>query len=625
MTESQQRVEQALRCLDAGDLAGAARLHRELQQQVGETPEVLHLAGMLAMKRGDLVTAGRLVAQARAASSAFRILADHGLLLAQQGQLREAVAELRQALEQRPGEAVLRYQLAKALHALHEREAAARECEAALAVRPDLVDARKLLGAICFSAQAFGAALEQFTHALAITPDSAQTHNNIGLALSGLGRHAEAVQSFRKALALKPDFIAACSNMLFCLTHVEDESAESIFAAHRAFGQAFTPLAARWPAHANTREPGRPLRLGFVSADLWNHPVADLIEEAWTALDKACFGIHVYYNNVIEDAMTARLKACAASWRAVQALNDQELSSLIQADGIDILFDLSGHTAGNRLPVFARKPAPVQASWIGYPATTGLAALDYYLADRFLAPPGRDDGLFTEKIVRLPAICRFRPEPDAPPANALPACSNGYFTFGSFNRNAKLGDGVVALWSNVLHAVPGSRMLLGAIDDEAVRASLIARFAARGVDEGRLQFHSRTDRQSYLRLHHQVDLILDTFPYSGGTTSAHALWMGVPALTLSGQALSSRQTATLLQHFGLSGFIAESEAGFVQAAADWAGRLDELNGLRLSLRARISDSRLFDPGLVARGLERAASAMWQRWCDGLTPESFELA
>jgi protein O-GlcNAc transferase len=226
--------------------------------------------------------------------------------------------------------------------------------------------------------------------------------------------------------------------------------------------------------------------------------------------------------------------------------------------------------------------------------------------------------------VRLPALCRFRPEPDAPPANPLPACANGYFTFGSFNRNAKLGDAVVALWSRVLHAVPGSRMLLGAIDDDAVRIALIGRFAAHGVDQGRLLFQPRTDRQAYLRLHHQVDMILDTFPYSGGTTSAHAIWMGVPVLTLSGQALSSRQSATLLQHFGLPEFVAESEAEFVRAAADWAGRLDELNGLRLSLRAKISDSRLFDAALVARGLERAAVVMWQRWCDGLTPESFEL-
>jgi protein O-GlcNAc transferase len=332
----------------------------------------------------------------------------------------------------------------------------------------------------------------------------------------------------------------------------------------------------------------------------------------------------VYHNNVAEDAVSARLRRLARQWHAVAGMDDAQLSGLILGEGIDILFDLSGHTAGNRLPVFARKPAPVQVSWLGYPATTGVAAVDYYWADRFLAPPGLDDPYFTEKIVRLPAVSRFLPEHDAPPLNPLPARSKGYFTFASFNRASKLSHAVVMLWARVLQAVPHSRLLLGALDNESMRGELLRQFAENGIPAGRMILHLRTDKQSYLRLHHEVDLLLDTFPYSGGTTSAHALWMGVPTLTMTGASLSSRQSATLLLHADLPGFIAKDESEFVALAAAWPERLEELDGIRASLRARIADSPMFDVAMIARGAERAATMMWQRWCDGLDPESFEV-
>jgi len=589
------------------------------------TSEMLHLQGIAALARGDTSQAAEFMDRAcRAGLPAFELLSDHGLLLFRLGRMQAATEKLHAALLQKPEDFRLRYVLARAYYTLNRHQAASLECTTILAQRPDMADARKLMGGIAYASRRYDLALSHFLPLLAAGPDSAHLRNNVGICLSALGRHAEALTHFRRALALKPDFIAAMSNMLFCLIHDESATQQDLLAAHQAFGRALAPLAAQHRPHANTRDTQRPLKLGFVSADLWNHPVAVLLLGVFAELDKERFQIHVYYNNVVEDSMSMKLRSLCHAWHGVAAMGDEQLEELVRAEEIDILLDLSGHTAGNRLPLFARKPAPVQASWIGYPATTGLDAMDYYLADRFMAPPGEDDPWVTEKIVRLPAVCRFVPESSAPPANALPAMAAGVFTFASFNRPEKLGDAVLALWARVLAAVPHSRLLLGAIYNDETLAALTRKFEALGVGSDRLVFRRQADVLAYLRLHHEVDMILDTFPYSGGTTSAHAIWMGVPSLTMSGTSMSSRQTAALMQHMGLPQFVVKNENQFVENAAYWTTHLDELNGIRTSLRERILKSPLLDAKPVARGVERALLSMWQRWCDDSAPESFEV-
>jgi predicted O-linked N-acetylglucosamine transferase (SPINDLY family) len=419
----------------------------------------------------------------------------------------------------------------------------------------------------------------------------------------------------------------AHSNLLFCLNHSETLSAQALFAEHRRFADRFeAPLRANWPQHNNSRNPERCLQVGFVSGDLRKHPVAQFLEPALAQLAQyPQLSLHAYYNHTIEDSVSQRLRGYLTHWHSIAGLSDAALAQKIREDGIDILYDLSGHTAKNRLLTFARKPAPLQVSWIGYPGTTGLSAMDYYQSDRFLFPDGRFDDQFIEKIVRLPAASAFLPSKDAPPVNALPALSNGYMTFGSFNRLSKISRSVVALWAQLLRALPDSRMLLGAMPQDGQNQTLIEWFAQEGIARERLDFHVRSDMERYLGLHHQVDICLDTFPYNGGTTTFHALWMGVPTLTLAGHTLAGWAGASILRHVGLEAFAAHDAADFVQKGLSWAGNLAALSDIRTGLRERYAKSARGQPAVVAASMERALRIMWQRWCAGLPTESFEVS
>ena len=551
---------------------------------------------------------------------------DLGLLVFDQGDLSDALACFRKAISLNPSNAG-----AHAAEGLvHKERGQWNEAIAAhrraLSIDPGFADAHNGLGTILHAQGKLSEAAASFRKAIAWKPDFVSAYSNLGATLSEMGRNDEAFAALREALAINPDYMVAHSNLLFCLSHDPGASAEEVFAEHRAFGDRFeAPFRGRWPEHRNLPDPGRRLRVGFVSADLRTHAVSSFIEPLWAALDPQQVEIWVYSNHVLEDKVTLRLKDLVHQWRKVVGMSDGELADQIGKDEIDILFDLSGHTAGNRLLSFARKPAPIQVSWIGNPNTTGLKAMDYYLADRFSAPPGLLDALFTEKIVRLPTGAVFQPLEHAPTVNGLPALGSGVLTFGSFNRSHKLTAAMVALWSRVLNSVPGSRMLLGGLPDASRQGNLAEQFARNGVDQGRLIFHPRVEMTEYLALHHQVDLILDTFPFGGGTTSCHAAWMGVPVLTLAGKTMSSRVGLIINSNLGLPEFITESDDAFVAQAVRWSRRLPELAALRASLRARVLASPMCQTQAVARSLEFALRTMWQRWCEGKSPESFTIA
>ena len=508
----------------------------------------------------------------------------------------------------------------------HQWNDAAVAFQKALSMEPDNAIVHNYLGAAYVHQDKLGEALTCFRKTISIKPDFAVAYSNLGTLLAQLGRHDEAVAALRQAISIRPDFVGGYSNLLFYLSHDAGVTPEEGFAEHRAFGDLVeAPFRGRWPHHRNLPDPGRRLRVGFVSADFRDHAVSSFIEPLWAALDPKQLEIWAYSNHPLEDEVTLRLRGLTHQWRKVAGLSDEELAGRILQDGIDILFDLSGHTGDNRLPTFARKPAPIQVSWIGNPNTTGLQAMDYYLADRFSAPPGLLDALFTEKIVRLPSGSLFQPSGQALAVNDLPALGSGVFTFGSFNRSDKLTEGVVALWSRVLNAVPGSRMLLGGLSEASSQLdNLVAQFARHGVDKERLVFHTRVPMTRYLALHHQVDLILDTFPFTGGTTTYHAAWMGLPVLTLAGKTMASRVGLIINSNLDLPEFITESEDAFVTQAVRWSQRLPELAALRASLRLRLLASPPCQTQAVARWLEIALRTMWQRWCEGKSPESFGI-
>ena len=448
------------------------------------------------------------------------------------------------------------------------------------------------------------------------------------------GRYAEAEKSLRegRAIGLKSKNVAgddelSYSHLLFIASHNPSIGPAELYAEHRQYGEAIEgPRRASWPRHANPREPERRLKVGFVSGDLHEHSVGQFLEPIVARLKtRPGLELHAYRTNPVEDALSRRLQSHFRSWTSVGAFTDDRLASKIQEDKIDVLIDLSGHTGHNRLPVFARKPAPVQVSWLGYPGTTGLGAMDYYLADRCWLPPGRFDGMFTEKLVYLPDRWAFRTHADAPAVGPLPALETGALTFGSFHRLGKINAATVELWSRLLLALPRSILRVAGIPVNGPQQALLDQFAAHGIGPERVTCHARSTMDVYLAFHNQVDIALDTLAYSGATTTMHSLSMGVPTLTVAGATPQARACAGILTNLGLEAFVAADAADFLDKARHWAGRLGELAELRRQLRARVQRSPGGQPEFIAAHLEAAMRHMWRGWCANLPPRVFDTS
>jgi predicted O-linked N-acetylglucosamine transferase (SPINDLY family) len=357
---------------------------------------------------------------------------------------------------------------------------------------------------------------------------------------------------------------------------------------------------------------------------LYNHAVAHFITPILEHLAPSPrLEIVIYANSFHDDHVSRHLHGLASIWRQVEKLTHAELAQLITSDTIDILIDLSGHTGFNRLPAFARKPAPLQLTWIGYPGTTGLQAMDYFLTDRYYSPPGVLDDQFTEKLLRLPACAPFLPSPVAPDISPSPSIKNGHITFGSFNRASKLSGEVIARWSTLLRMVPDAKMLLAAMPNKQASDRLRSWFAREGIAAGRLMFHGYTNIHDYLALHSQVDLCLDTYPYTSGTTGFHALWMGVPTLTMVGPTLPGYVSAAILSHAGLHDLIANGVEDFLDKGVALASDPSQLAGIRMAMRERMNNAASGRPDEIAKGLEGALRHIWQGWCAGTIPASFE--
>lgn len=552
--------------------------------------------------------------------------ADYGMIQQHMGLLEEALRSYRKAIEIDPNLVDAHSNAGAVLLRLGRFEEAIASQRRALAVRPDFAEAHFNLANVLRDGGRPLDAIASYRRALAVKPDLAHAHVGLGDVLKDLGEFDEAVENFRDALKIDPTLQEAYTSLLFCLSHDEHVDPETLYAEQRQFADRFeTPLISAWPAHRNDRDPKRDLRIGVVSADLRAHPVSYFFEPVLRQLAKyPSLTLHAYANQVAEDGVSRRLREQFRHWNPVAHRSADSLARRIAADAIDILIDLSGHTNGNRLQVFARRPAPIQVSWMGYPGSTGLKAMDYYFADAQFLPFDEFRGQFTEKLVHLPASAPFLPEPYAPPVNALPALANGYVTFGSFNRPSKLRPQVIALWSRLLHALPEARLLLGAMPREGHYDRLIEGFVREGVARERLEFHVRSDVASYLKLHGRVDVCLDTFPYSGGTTTAHALWMGVPTLTLAGRTPAGRQGAAILGKVGLPEFVASDTDDYVRKAVALATDFEALAALRAGMRARCEEAPNGRPEVIAAAVERAFRIMWERWCAGLPPESFTV-
>jgi predicted O-linked N-acetylglucosamine transferase (SPINDLY family) len=513
------------------------------------------------------------------------------------GHLDEAVACYGRALALSPDHAEAHHNLGNALDDRGESDEAIACYRRALELSPDNVAARINLGSALKNRGDVGGAVACHRRALELRPDYAVAHVNLGNALKIMGDLDGALASYRRALELSPDNTTAHSNLLFTLQYCPGITPAALAEAHAEFDRRHAePLRAAAPPHDKTPAADGRLRLGFVSPDLGRHPVGFFLVRVLENLRKEVVETICYSHRSLADGLTRRLQAASTEWRDVIGLNDERLASQIRADRIDILFDLAGHTASNRLLVFARKPAPIQISWIGYEGTTGLAAMDYLLADHLMIPPGSERH-YRETVLRMPDgyLCYDPPE-SAPLVGPPPSLINGFATFGSFNNPAKITPAVVATWAKILHAAPSARLLMKyrGLGDPAVNQRFLDLFDAHDIGSERLDVRPWSSYADYLATYREVDVALDPFPFSGSTTTCESLWMGVPVITIPGETFASRHSLNHLTNVGLPEMIAHNLDDYVSRAVALAGDPGRLAKVRSSLRERMAASPLCD-------------------------------
>jgi predicted O-linked N-acetylglucosamine transferase (SPINDLY family) len=543
--------------------------------------------------------------------------ANLGGVLDELGRTPEAQAHLNEALRLNPDYPEALNNLGFLLYHENNLDQALAALERALNLRPDYAEAHNNMGLVYSDKGDIDRALASYRRALEHKEDLADAYNNLAGNLFNQGHLEEAADTFTKAIAHGPDISTFQSNYLLALNYRADLGPGQVFAEHQRLGGTYpAPTIKRYP---NTPEPQRKLRVGYVSPDFRFHSVAFFLEPILKAHDRSRVDIYCYADVARPDSMTGHLKELSNHWRNIRGKADQEVADQIQTDEIDILIDLAGHTGNNRLPVFARKPAPVQVTYLGYPNTTGLSTIDYRLTDLEADPIGQE-AFHTEQLVRLPHgfLC-YTPPPDAPEVATLPVLAAGHITFGSFNNLAKMTPKVIGLWARILKAVPESRLVIKnrSMKDGPTRERYLTLFRDADIGAEQLDLVAWIpEAAGHLGTYARVDIALDTFPYHGTTTTCEALWMGVPVVTLAGDRHAARVGVSLLTRVGLTELIAPSSEEYVQRAVELAGDTERLVQLRAGMRERVSNSPLCDVKSFTRALEGAYREMWREWCAG---------
>jgi predicted O-linked N-acetylglucosamine transferase (SPINDLY family) len=509
------------------------------------------------------------------------------------------------------------YNLGNVHRQLGDARQAIKHIEQALAIEPRHADWRCNLGDLHYALLQLDDAIANYRAAVEIDPNYGRGYADLGGVLLIAGRVEEAMAAFDKVLELNPKRADVGSLSLLALHYRQGNEAPMLLEKHRSWARQHARGLERATAHRSLARPmGRRLRLGYVSPDFMRCPVASFIEPVLAAHDRREFELVCYSSGGQEDEVTGRLRGLCDVWRDISLIQDQNAADRIRADGIDILVDLAGHTAGGRLLLFARKPAPIQVTWLGYPNTTGLDTMDYRLTDAIADPEGETDRFHTEELVRLPAgfLC-YAPPPESSEVAVLPQLKTGHVTFGCFDNLARVTPDMVALWAEILRAQPSARLMLkayGLSADSACR-DLRERFQGHGIAPERFDLCApEFPAVRHLAKYREIDIGLDTFPYNGTTTTCEALWMGVPVVTLAGSTHASRTGASILSSTGLSEFVAPTPAQYVEIALQLAADPEKRRTLRAGLRARMRASPLLDAPRFARGLEAAYREMWEK-------------
>jgi len=600
---------------DQGQIDESVAAYRHALKLKPDYPEALNNLGAVLAHQGRLDEAiahyGRALELKRDFPDAQNNL---GNALRERGQFVEAEAVYRRALELNPGFAEAHNNLGAVLAEQGRFDDALAAYRRALELNPNSADAYNNIGAAFAEQRQFDGAVDACRRAIELKHDFPAAHSNLGSALKSLGQLDGAMAAFRDAIHFSPQFAAAHSNLVFAMHFHPGCSARDIAGecARWERQHAALPGASLRP-HGNDRTPDRRLKIGWVSSNFYFQSECYFVVPLFEAQDHRGFEIHAYSDAGRPDSITERLKKCVDVWHETRGYSDAQLAERIREDQIDVLVDLDMHMGRNRLPVFARQPAPVQVSWLAYPGSTGLSSIGYRLTDAYMEPPGEKSVWSPEEPVRLPDCwCCYDPITESPDINELPALSASAVTFGSLNNFAKMHDGVLARWARVLAAVKGSRLVM-LCPEGRTRERVLEFFGARGIEAGRVELLGYLSRWEYFRLYQRIDLGLDPFPYNGITTTCDSLWMGVPVLTLPGGLPASRAGLSLLSTVGLQEFVASSEDDYVRLAMELAGNLPRLAELRAALRPRMQASPLMDAPRFARNVEAAFRKIWERW------------
>lgn len=605
----------------AGRIRDAEIIYKQVLKAEPENEHANHFLGIIASQAGKNELAVEFISKAIAKNPAeASYLLNLGNVFRNQNNLPEALAAYQKALALKPDFPEAHYNLGLALQELGRLEEAVASYRQAIKLNADYAKAYNGLGIALRKLGRLDEAAAAFRQVLRISPGLASANNNLGNVFLAQGHLPEALATYRQALAAKQDYSLAHSNILMTLNYFPDITQEDIYRESLQWAdQHASRLLADEPLYENTRDRERKLRIGYVSPDFRDHSVASFFEPVLRAHDREAVEVFCYTDVRLPDAVTGRLQSQSDHWLSITGLADAAVASQIRTDAIDILVDLSGHTQDNRLLVFARKPAPVEVSWLGYPNTTGMKAVDYRLTDAIADPAGTSVTLHSESLIRLQGgfLC-YQPEESAPDVTGPPCQELGYITFGSFNNLTKLNLEVVRCWAEILHLVKDSRLLLKSkhFSNEAIRSEFMQLFAAEGIAADRLELYGWMPyKHGHLELYNRLDIGLDPFPYNGTTTTCEALWMGVPVLTLSGDRHSCRVGASIMHQIGFDDLVVKSGEDYVNAARALADDRESLQETRSQLRTIMQESPLMDSRSFVQDLEDAYRQMWHKWCE----------
>jgi predicted O-linked N-acetylglucosamine transferase (SPINDLY family) len=540
-----------------------------------------------------------------------------GHALTDKAQFDEAIAALNRAIALKPRYAEARMYLGIALQGKGQLDEAVAAFRQAISLKPNFPEAYCNLGDTLRDLSHPDEAIAAYREAISLNPKLAEAHNNLGNALRDKAQLDEAIAEYRQAIAINPSIAQAHSNLIYAMHIHPNIDPKSIAEENRRYDRQYgEPLRQFIPRHTNDRNPDRRLRIGYVSPDLRNHVVAWNILPLFEQRDSAQFEVTGYAQVRRPDETTRRLEKSADRWRNIVGLSYEQAAEQIRQDQIDILVDLAVHTANSCLLIFARKPAPVQVTFCGYPGSTGLSTVDYRLSDPYLDPVGMDESIYTEKTIRLPdSVWCYNPlEARDIPVNPLPAQQTGVITFGCLNSFAKINDPLLAGWAQIMRKVPKSQLLL-LCPPGSHRQRTLDFFRQEGIDPARIELIGYQTRHAYFEKYHRVDLGLDTFPWNGHSTSLDSYWMGVPVVSRMGQTAVSRAGWSQLSNLGLSELIVKTIEEYVQIAVDLAKDPARLAQLRATLRQRMEQSPLMDAPRFARNIESAYRRMWRTWCE----------